>query len=117
MERIQGSSPGKRKAKKKGKKRAIERPRSKGIHINSSGVDATMRVGDNEVESNYATSDELHKTSESDGEELRTVKKVRFPNFNADRDMKDPTFSIGILFTTKEEFKEACKQWGIRHRF
>ena len=105
------------RGKKKHKTRAGGRPKTKGIHINSGGVKATMRVGDNKVESDYAASDELHTASESDAKHIGVRKRDKFPSFNADRDMKDPIFAIKILFITKKEFKEACKQWGIKHRF
>ena len=53
--------------------------------------------------------------SESDEDEIGVRKRVKFHSFNAKRDMNEPNFSIGMLFITKEEFKQACKQWGIKH--
>ncbi|KAF2308700.1 hypothetical protein GH714_013374 [Hevea brasiliensis] len=41
----------------------------------------------------------------------------RFPDLNAKNDMKDPTFQIGMLFKNRDEFKEACRAYGIKHRF
>ncbi|KAF2324492.1 hypothetical protein GH714_014807 [Hevea brasiliensis] len=34
-----------------------------------------------------------------------------------ENDMKDPTFQIGMLFKNIDEFKEACRAYGIKHRF
>ena len=31
--------------------------------------------------------------------------------------MVDPTFKVGMPFNNKDEFKEAYRQWGIKHRF
>ncbi len=41
----------------------------------------------------------------------------RFPHFDAENDMKDPTFEIRMLFKNRDEFKEACRTYGIKHRF
>ncbi|XP_058005474.1 uncharacterized protein LOC110651994 [Hevea brasiliensis] len=41
----------------------------------------------------------------------------RFPDCKAENDMKDPTFQIGMLFKNKDEFKKACRAFGIKHKF
>ncbi|KAF2299779.1 hypothetical protein GH714_003321 [Hevea brasiliensis] len=40
----------------------------------------------------------------------------RLLDFNAENDIKDPTFQIGMLFKNIYEFKEACRAYGIKHR-
>ena len=70
------------------------------------------------MESEYETDEELNTASESEGERLgKKSKKKRFPSFNVDKDINDPQFVIGMLFRNKEEFKDACKHWGIKHRY
>ena len=95
------------------------RPRRDGIHINTGGVEATIRHEDNDLDSDYGASDELNTASESEPEcdGVKKKKHIKFPSFNADRDSEDPTFVVGMLFRNKEEFKNACKQWGIKNRY
>ncbi|KAF2322733.1 hypothetical protein GH714_029912 [Hevea brasiliensis] len=53
--------------------------------------------------------DELHSNSDSEGD----GEKVRFPQFNMDRDIDDPTFKVGMVFSTRNEFKDACRAYGL----
>ena len=73
------------RGKKKHKTRAGGIPKIKGIHINSSGVEAIMRGGENKVESDYTASDELYTVSESDENEIGVRKRAKFPIFNVKR--------------------------------
>ncbi|KAF2291239.1 hypothetical protein GH714_020819 [Hevea brasiliensis] len=40
-----------------------------------------------------------------------------FPEFNMDMDINDPTLKVGMIFSTGDEFKDACRAYGIKHRF
>ena len=78
------------------------RPKSVGVQIDTGGVNATMTCEENDVLSDYGASDELNTASESEGEDHTLKKKrQRFPSFNAEKDMEDPTFVIGLLFRHK----------------
>ncbi|XP_021661390.2 uncharacterized protein LOC110650636 [Hevea brasiliensis] len=63
-------------------------------------------------ESDYAPSDDLWTDSDLDKEG-----GVRYPDFNSERNMQDPTFKVGMRFKNKNEFKEACRTYGIKNRF
>lgn len=68
------------------------------------------------VESDYATSEELISCSSTDEDELVTSK----PNnseFNEDCDMKNPEFKIGMKFRSLDQFKEAVRNYGIKHGY
>ncbi|KAF2318277.1 hypothetical protein GH714_004341 [Hevea brasiliensis] len=63
-------------------------------------------------ESDYAPSNNLWIDFDLDKEG-----GVRYPDFNSEQNMQDPTFKVGMLFKNKDEFKEACRTYGIKHRF
>ncbi|XP_050222525.1 uncharacterized protein LOC126672615 [Mercurialis annua] len=47
-------------------------------------------------------------------------KKMGGENFNVfdeDHDQEGPTFSVGMLFNDREQFKKACREWGIHHMY
>ena len=75
-----------------------------------------MRFNENDADSDYGHSDELHTASDSDEEGVGKPSK-QFPIFNAEENTSNPTFEIGMLFQNKEVFKEACRNKGIRHRY
>ncbi|EEF29868.1 conserved hypothetical protein [Ricinus communis] len=62
-------------------------------------------------------SDEYFTASEIEGEnDGSKKKKIKLKRFNAERNMDNPRFEVGPFFKDKEEFKEACKQFGIEHK-
>ncbi|XP_050233208.1 uncharacterized protein LOC126681697 [Mercurialis annua] len=34
-----------------------------------------------------------------------------------DHDQEGPTFFVGMFFNDREQFKKACREWGIHHRY
>ncbi|KAF2299915.1 hypothetical protein GH714_005949 [Hevea brasiliensis] len=79
--------------------------------VTSQGLDRDIQDDRNDDQSDYTPSDELLTDIGEDDD------CYRFPDFNAKNDMKDPTFEIGMLFKNKDEFKEACRAYGINHIF
>ncbi|KAG6436997.1 hypothetical protein SASPL_101904 [Salvia splendens] len=68
-------------------------------------------VEDEAQESVFNEMENIH-SSDSD-EERRTMWHV----FNAERDMKNPKFHHGMLFTNKEVLKQTIKQYGIVNKY
>ncbi|KAF2300247.1 hypothetical protein GH714_010996 [Hevea brasiliensis] len=87
------------------------RPSGSGERVRTGGVGDTLRFEMQDSESEYDSSDELYTESDSKGEG-----GIRYPQFNHDKDIGDLTFKIGMVFSNKEEFKSACKAYGIKHR-
>ncbi|KAL5553162.1 hypothetical protein UlMin_040563 [Ulmus minor] len=63
-------------------------------------------------------SDELHSLDGSDGEDDTKRKWVRkrYPKFNPQTDMKNPTFKLGITFDSADTFRKAVKAHAIKHK-
>ncbi|XP_050216210.1 uncharacterized protein LOC126667282 [Mercurialis annua] len=80
------------------------------------GVDRTIHPEaddqEEEVDSDYIASDDNNTASESDGDG-----RVKFRMFNEEKEMENPTFKNGLQFVNREQFKKACRQWGIKHRY
>ncbi|KAF2300242.1 hypothetical protein GH714_010954 [Hevea brasiliensis] len=88
----------------------LSRPSGSGERVRTGGVGDTLRFEMQDSESEYDSSDELYTESDSEGEG-----GIRYPQFNHDKDIGDLTFKIGMVFSNKEEFKSACKAYGIKH--
>ncbi|KAL4333122.1 hypothetical protein GQ457_07G014560 [Hibiscus cannabinus] len=69
-----------------------------------------IRVNDDDVNEG----EELHSASESDSDDQK--KKVKFPEFNTETDMVNPQFQKGMVFSGKEIFKAAVREYGIKNR-
>ncbi|KAL4346752.1 hypothetical protein GQ457_17G007000 [Hibiscus cannabinus] len=69
-----------------------------------------IRVNDDDVNEG----EELHSASESDSDDQK--KKVKFPEFNTEADMVNPQFQKGMVFSGKEIFKAAVREYGIKNR-
>ncbi|KAL4377914.1 hypothetical protein GQ457_02G034320 [Hibiscus cannabinus] len=69
-----------------------------------------IRVNDDDVNEG----EELHNASESDSDDQK--KKVKFPEFNTETDMVNPQFQKGMVFSGKEIFKAAVREYGIKNR-
>ncbi|KAF2291241.1 hypothetical protein GH714_020829 [Hevea brasiliensis] len=89
------------------------RPKATEERMRNEGFGASLRFDTTDTNSEYGDSDELHSNSDSEGD----GENVRFPEFNMDRDIDDPTFKVGMIFSTRDEFKNACRAYGIKHRF
>ncbi|KAF2302622.1 hypothetical protein GH714_042391 [Hevea brasiliensis] len=88
-------------------------PKATEERMRNEGFGASLSFDTVDTDSKYGDSDELHSNSDSEGD----GEKVRFPEFNMDRDIGDPTFKVGMIFSTRDEFKNVCKAYGIKHRF
>ncbi|KAF2300758.1 hypothetical protein GH714_015588 [Hevea brasiliensis] len=77
--------------------------------VASQGLDRDIQDDGNDDQSDYAPSDELL----TDIEDSKDDDCCRFPNFNAENDMKDPTFQIGMLFKNRDEFKELAEHMAL----
>jgi MuDR family transposase len=64
-----------------------------------------------EEDSDYALSDVLLSDCESDDDSTR-----RYPEFNANADMANPEFKVGMIFGSFKEFKCAVKEYAIKNR-
>ncbi|KAL4290503.1 hypothetical protein GQ457_14G019100 [Hibiscus cannabinus] len=69
-----------------------------------------IRVNDDDVNEG----EELHNASESGSDDQK--KKVKFPEFNTETDMVNPQFQKGMVFSGKESFKVAVREYGIKNR-
>lgn len=78
-------------------------------------VGPTM-ADDEDVETDYAGSEELHSCSSTDEDDLAPT-KPRYSEFNEDFDMKNPEFRIGMKFRSFAQFKEAVRNYGIKNRY
>ncbi|XP_039128877.1 uncharacterized protein LOC120265007 [Dioscorea cayenensis subsp. rotundata] len=75
------------------------------------------RVGsDVGLDSNCATSDELHSCSSADEDELGNS-NPRYPEFNEHCDMRSPDFKIGMKFGSFNQFKEPVRSYEIKNRY
>lgn len=79
--------------------------------IGITGYETGMRFKLEENSSDYGDSDALYSGSDSEKEG-----RVTYPEFLAERDLEDPKFKIGMLFTNCRQFKEACRNHGINNR-
>ncbi|KAF2304282.1 hypothetical protein GH714_029304 [Hevea brasiliensis] len=86
------------------------RPGGSGERVRTGGLGDTLRFELNDADFDYYDSNELFTESNFDGEG-----GIRYPQFIHERDMKDPTFKIGMVFSNREEFKATCKEYGIKH--
>ncbi|XP_050233517.1 uncharacterized protein LOC126682005 [Mercurialis annua] len=91
--------------------RAGGRPKGK-AQFESGGVDRTIHQDTVGGDSEYVESDGNRSISDSEEEGGED-----FNVFDEDHDHEGPTFSIGMLFTDREQFKKACREWGIHHRY
>jgi MuDR family transposase/MULE transposase domain len=64
-----------------------------------------------EEDSDYALSDVVLSDCESDDDSIR-----RYPEFNANADMANPEFKVGMIFGSFKEFKCAVKEYAIKNR-
>ncbi|XVF86163.1 hypothetical protein PTKIN_Ptkin18bG0018100 [Pterospermum kingtungense] len=69
--------------------------------------------GESSDESELALSDSLHSVHESDDDEEVT----QWPEFNIEIDMRNPQFSKGLIFASREVIKEAIRQYDRLNRF
>ena len=53
----------------------------------------------------------------SENEPEDDVEDDSFSEFNSHRDLDNPKFTIGMLFGTKQEFKDAVREYSIRGGF
>lgn len=72
-------------------------------------------VDEDEIQSDYAASEEFQSCSSTDEEELDPL-RPKYVEFNEELDMKDPHFKIGMKFRSFKQFKEAVKNYGIKNR-
>ncbi|XP_050211836.1 uncharacterized protein LOC126661994 [Mercurialis annua] len=63
--------------------------------------------------SDYAGSEQLLSGSDSDNEGLS---RPRFPDFDEDN-INDPQFEVGMMFSSFQQFKEACRNYVIKNRY
>ncbi|KAJ4760357.1 hypothetical protein LUZ62_070732 [Rhynchospora pubera] len=94
------------------------------VNSNKNGIDENLRrdwviqyktqsqLVPTEDGSDYAPSDVLLSGGETDGEETSR----RYPEFNAEIDMKNPQFEVGMIFSSFEEFKTAIREYAIKQR-
>lgn len=83
------------------------------LQVEMEGKDTRMS-NDDEVESDYARSEELQSCSSTDEECLLPV-RPKYAEFNEEVDMKNPHFKIGMKFRSFKQFKEAVKNYGIKN--
>ncbi|KAF2308861.1 hypothetical protein GH714_022143 [Hevea brasiliensis] len=88
------------------------RPAGTGEIVKKGGLGDTLRFEVHDLDSEYYSSDELFTKSDLEGEG-----GIRYPPFIHKRDIRDPNFKIGMAFSNREEFKEAYKAYGIKHRY
>ncbi|KAK8690943.1 hypothetical protein V6N13_074467 [Hibiscus sabdariffa] len=69
-----------------------------------------IRVDDDDVNEG----EELHNASEFDSNAQK--KKVKFPEFNTEADMVTPQFQKGMVFSGKEIFKAAVREYEIKNK-
>ncbi|KAM3247495.1 hypothetical protein P3L10_009262 [Capsicum annuum] len=65
-----------------------------------------------DVDSDYADSDELLEEVDSEKEN----DKVTYEEYNETKHRDRPTLALGMKFGGFEEFKQACRDWSIKHR-
>ncbi|VFR00741.1 unnamed protein product [Cuscuta campestris] len=76
------------------------------------GLGEHFRVEVGSDVSDYAASDEELETDFEDDDKSRP----KFPSFH-ERFILNPQFELGLLFKDKKQFKKACQNWGIKHRW
>ncbi|KAF2323861.1 hypothetical protein GH714_001821 [Hevea brasiliensis] len=75
-------------------------------------MDASTLFENDESDFKYVASNELFSESASENEA-----HVKYPEFNFARDINDLIFKMGMVFANNHEFKEACREYGIKHRY
>lgn len=76
-----------------------------------------IRLADeDDVESDYARSDEINSCSSTDKDELMS-NRPKYAKFNEECDMKNPKFKFGMKFRSFKHFKDAVKNYGIINRY
>ncbi|XP_065855437.1 uncharacterized protein [Euphorbia lathyris] len=81
--------------------------------VDSNLVHSQIVLNDvSDADTEYAPSDELHSESDSDDEDI-----IRWPEFDVEKDYYDPSLETGMLFRDFAEFKLACRNWSVKHRF
>ncbi|KAL3529304.1 hypothetical protein ACH5RR_008626 [Cinchona calisaya] len=69
---------------------------------------------ESEQQPNVADSKELHSNaSDGKGDEISERLK-KYPRFKAALEMDDPKFVVGLLFSSRDKFKKACKHHGVK---
>lgn len=68
-----------------------------------------------EIENEYDASEELHSCSSTD-EEAEGQSRPKYPDFVEEIDIKDPHLKVGMKFTSFMQFREAVRNYGIKHR-
>jgi MuDR family transposase len=74
-----------------------------------------MASGDNEINSDYEEFDELESVdgyTDEDGESNFR----RFSEFRIETDMSNTKFALGMIFSSKSEFRDAMKEYEIKSR-
>lgn len=79
-----------------------------------SRVEVNGRDGD-EIESDYDSSGELHSCSSTD-DEMVVLSRPKYAEFIEEYDMRDPHFEVGMKFRSFKQFREAVRNYGIKHR-
>jgi MuDR family transposase/MULE transposase domain len=74
-----------------------------------------MAGGDNEVNSDYEESDELESVDDYNDEDGESNSR-RISEFRIETDMGNPKFTLGMIFSSKSEFRDAVKEYGIKNR-
>lgn len=90
----------------------VRHSRNEGI-----GVGGDVHEEEEEPNSDYGESDScLHSASSTDDEDAGPS-KPKYPEFQEEIDMKDPHFAVGMKFSSFKQFKEAVRNYGIKHRY
>ena len=71
---------------------------------------------EDDVESDYAGSEELNSCSSTDEDEL-IPSRPKYSEFNEEFDMKNPRFKIEMKFISFKQFKDVVKNYGIRNKY
>ena len=75
------------------------------------GENGEIDDDDDDGDSDYAPSDDLLSLHSSDDEDHRS-----FPSFIPERDVNDPTFKLGMLFASSDDFRNACREYSIMNK-
>ncbi|KAF2307608.1 hypothetical protein GH714_030151 [Hevea brasiliensis] len=89
------------------------RPKATEERMRNEGIRASLRFDVADIDSEYGDLDELHSNSDSEGD----GGKVRFPEFNMDRDINDPTFKVGLIGRIKDDYNisiSMAKAWRVK---
>ncbi|CAN1796960.1 hypothetical protein LINPERHAP1_LOCUS21090 [Linum perenne] len=71
-----------------------------------------------EFDSDFGDSDYLESIHSSDEEERDGSSRVRlrYPEFNSQRDMDNPRFCVGLKYADFKDFKDVVKIWSINNK-